>query len=274
MLCQNMALAIIMTAVASLFSMPAAHANDWQGVQKAGVLMVGIEGNDPPFDFLDANRQPTGFDVDLARAIADKLGVKARFVPHRRTALVSGLNAGAFDVIIANSSTTQERAKSVDFTIAYNVTHAVLVCRQGDAKYHKLADLNGARVGVGIGTSFAALAKSVKGAHVVLYDDMATSLQDLANGRLDAVIYGKDVSTYVTRTHDYPLTICSDVLDKKNPDRIAMAVTKGNKSLLDRLDKAIETYTTSAAYTALYNKWLGPGTPPLVTWKQAQAKKQ
>ncbi len=256
-----------------LFSAPAAYANTWQNVKKAGVLTVGIEGTYPPFDFMDENNQPTGFDVDLARAIGKELGVKVSFVSTKWTALIGGLNADKFDVIAADMNNTPERAKSVDFTIPYNVTGAVLICRKDNAKYHKLSDLKGAHVGAGVGTAFADLAKSVKGANVTLYSSMPAYLQDLMNGRLDVIINAKAVSAYAIKKNNYPLEICSDVLNKKNPGRISMAVKKGNKTLLAKLDHAIEKYTNSPAYQALYNKWFGAGTPTLTEWKQAHGKK-
>lgn len=263
---------LAITAFAGLLFAQSAHANTWQQIKKSGVMTVGMEGTYAPFDFMDKNNQPTGFDVDLARAIAQELGIKVDFVATHWTALIGGVNARKFDVIIADMTVTPERAKSVDFTIPYNVTGAVLICRKDDDRFHSLSDLKGAKVGAGAGTTYASLAKSAKGADVVLYNSFAAYLQDLMNGRLDVIINAKSVSSYVIREHNYPLEICSGVLNADNPGLIAMAVKKGNKSLVDKLDNAIDQFVKSPKYQKLYEKWFGAGEPTLLQWRKKHGK--
>lgn len=253
--------------VAALLFPGLVFARPWSKIKQSGVITVGIEGTYAPFDFMSSQNKPTGFDVDLVRIVAHKLGVKAKFVETHWTALIGGLNADKFDVIAADMTITKQRAKSVDFTKPYNATGAVLVCRKGDAKYHSLADLKGARVGAGAGTTYAALAKSAPGAHVILYNSFPAYLQDLMNRRLDVIINAKSVSGYVIKKHHYPLTICSGVLNKNKLGLIGMAVKKGNGVLLNKLNGAIAQLVGSKQYVQLYKQWFGSSKPPLLAMK-------
>lgn len=256
-------------AAVALAVIPAsAMAATWQQIQSKGVLTVGIEGTYAPFDFVDSQNRITGFDVDLIRAIGKELGVKVKFVTTEWSSLIGGVNADRFDVIAADMSITPERAKSVDFTVPYEANGAVLICRKDDNKYHTLADLKGAKVGTGIGTTYATLAQSVKGANVVTYSSFPQYIADLMNHRLDVIMNAGLVSRYVIKQHNYPLVVCSDILNKDHPDMIGGAVKKGNTSLLNKLNGAITKYVNSPAYTQLYQKWFGEGEPLLLKVQQ------
>ncbi len=262
---------VTLIALCALLPYATAYASAWQQIKKSGKMIIGIEGTYAPFDFLNKNNKLTGFDVDFARAVGKDLGVKVKFVTTEWSSLIGGLNANKFDAIAADMSITPEREKSVDFTTPYNAVGAVLICRKDNDVYHSLADLKGAHVGTGIGTTFATLAKSVPSANVSLYNSFPAYLQDLMNGRLDVIINSKLVAGYMLKTHDYPLKICSGVLNKKNPGMIAMAVKQGNKTLLKKLNGAIKNVVSSPKYKSLYNRWFGPGEPLLLQIRHAQS---
>lgn len=258
----------ILIMAAALVVASTASARSWSEIKESGFIRVGVEGTYVPFNFVNKDGELTGFDVELSRAIAENLGLEVRFVKTKWVALIGGLKADKFDAIVASMSITPEREESVDFTRPYTVTGAVLICRDDNAKYHQLSDLKGANVGAGMGTTFAELAQSVEGADVSVYKTFPAYLRDLIAGRLDVIINAKAVSGYVLQKHDYPVSICSDILNAKNPGRIGMAIKEGNTALLKKMNEAIAAYVASPDYRKLYEHWFGPGKPSLLQWKE------
>ena len=120
-----------------------------QRVKRAGVMRVGFEGAYPPFNFLNEQKQFDGFDVDVANDIARRLSVKVEFVATQFEALIGGLDADKWDIVIAQMSITDQRKKQVDFTDPYVVTGGVIIVRNDESGYTTLADLKGKRVGAG-----------------------------------------------------------------------------------------------------------------------------
>lgn len=228
-------------------------------VKSSGVLRIGIEGTYAPFDYLGTNNQYTGLDVDLAREIARRLGVKPEFVATEWSGLVGGLKADKFDMIMADMTITAERAKSVDFTIPYNASGAVLIARNGDDRYKRLSDLKGANVGTGTGTTFEKLARSVSGDNVRTYPGFNDYVQDLMNKRLDVIINDRLSAEYAIKKRNLPLHVTSDLL---SVEPIGIAVKKGNATLVEELDRAISAMIFDGTYEKIYHKWFD-GTPGL-----------
>jgi len=229
-----------------------------QRVQKSGVLRVGFEGTYPPFNFVNDQKQYDGFDVDISTELAKRLGVKPEFVATKWDGLIGGLQADKFDIIIAQMSITEERKKAVDFTDPYVVTGAVLICRQGDNRFHQLSDIKGYKVGVGAGTTFETLARSVEGADVHTYEAFNDYLQDLMNGRLDVIINDSLLAGYTIKHGNLPITITSGLLDT---DTIGMAIKKGNEDFVKRVNEILAQMKADGTYDKIYEKWFG--TKPL-----------
>ncbi|MDY0394984.1 transporter substrate-binding domain-containing protein [Virgibacillus halophilus] len=165
-------------------------------VEDAGVIRIGFEGTYQPFNFLNDDNEYAGFDVDVANELASRLGVKTKFVATKWDSLIGGLKADKFDVIIAQMTVTEDRKKSVDFTDPYVVTGSVLVTANDTKGISKLDDIKGKKVGVGGGTTFEEVARSVDGADVTLYKAVTDYIQDLVNGRLDVIINDQLLMSY------------------------------------------------------------------------------
>ena len=227
-------------------------------VKDSGVLRVGFEGTYPPFNFLNDSKKYDGFDVDISNEIAKRLGVKTKFIATKWDGLIGGLKANKFDIIIAQMSITEERKKSVDFTDPYVTTGAVLVTRKDTNGISKLEDIKGKKVGVGSGTTFEKVARSVKGADVHTYKTVDEYIQDLLNGRLDVIINDRLLMGYNIKEKKLPIKIVSDVVNK---DIIGMAVKKGNRDFVKELNKALADMKSDGTYDQIYEKWFG--TKPL-----------
>jgi L-cystine transport system substrate-binding protein len=227
-------------------------------VKGTGVLRVGFEGTYPPFNFLNDNKKYDGFDVDISIEIAKRLGVKTKFIATKWDGLIGGLKADKFDIIIAQMSITDERKKSVDFTDPYVVTGAVLVTRKDTNDITKLEDIKGKKVGVGAGTTFEEVAKSVQGADVHSYQTVNEYIQDLLNKRLDVIINDRLLMGYNIKEKKLPIKIASDVVNK---DTIGMAIKKGNENFVKKVNKALADMKSDGTYNKIYEKWFG--TKPL-----------
>lgn len=220
-------------------------------VVESGVLKVGFEGTYPPFNFLDGDNY-AGFDADVANELADRLGVETEFFATQWDSLIGGLDANKFDVIIAQMTVTEERQKSVDFTDPYVVTGSVLITREDTSDISVLNDIKGKKVGVGGGTTFEEVAKSVDGADVTLYKSVNDYIQDLVNGRLDVIINDQLLMSYNIKEQELPIKITSDILNK---DEIGMAVKKDSDELVERLNQELDDMKEDGTYDEIYRKW-------------------
>ena len=132
-----------------------AHAADLlDEVRQRGTLRVAVEGTYPPFNFKDAGGKLTGFDVEIAEAIAGKQGVKAAFSTTEWSAILAGLQAGKYDVIVNQVAATDKRRETFDFSDPYVVSSAQLIVRTNETRtLATAADLKGKKIGVGQGLS-------------------------------------------------------------------------------------------------------------------------
>lgn len=227
-------------------------------IEESKVLKVGFEGTYPPFNYLNDDEKYDGFDVDISKEIAKRLGVKAEFVATKWDSLLGGLKADKFDIIIGQMTVTEERKKSVDFTDPYVVTGSVLVTRKDTNDIKLLEDIKGKNVGVGGGTTFETVAKSVDGANVKLYKSVNDYITDLMNNRLDVIINDQLLMSFNIKEKDLPIKVTSDILNK---DEIGMAIKKDNEDFVKNVNSILTEMKEDGTYNEIYKKWFG--TEPL-----------
>lgn len=225
-----------------------------QRVKRAGVMRVGFEGAYPPFNFLDEQKQFDGFDVDVANEIAKRLGVRAEFVATQFEALIGGLDADKWDIVIAQMSITDRRRRQVDFTDPYVVTGGVILIRKDESGYTSLADLKGKKVGAGSGTTFEEVATQA-GATVTTYKSVNQYVQDLENKRLDAIINDRLTMGYLIKSKNLPIKISSTGLVSR--DVIGMAVKKNSPDFVAAVNEALNGMKSDGTYKTIYLKWFG-----------------
>ncbi len=153
-------LAAGIAGLALLSQAPAqAAGDDWAAIQKAGSIRIGTEGTYAPFTFHQASdNQLTGFDVEIGRAVAAKLGVKAEFIEGKWDGLIAGLNANRYDVVINQVGISPERQAKYDFSKPYIASAAALIVREDNSAIKGFADLKGKRSANSISSNFAKLA--------------------------------------------------------------------------------------------------------------------
>lgn len=234
-----------------------AHAQDLLDTIKArGTLMIAMEGTYPPFDYRDSRGVLQGFDVDVARALAAKLGVKPDFYTGEWSGLIGGLQAGKFDVVINQVTITQKRRESLDFSPPYAYSAVQVLERKDDkSEYQSLDELKGKRVAVTLGSNFADLAKSVPGINVQTYPGMSEALSDLVGGRADAYLNDRLFVPYLIKTSNVPIR--GGALLKNTSDEIGIPFRKGNPKFSAAVNDALTSMRNDGTLAEISKKWFG-----------------
>lgn len=167
---------------------PLAHAELLDDVHQRGALRIALEGTYPPFNFKQGGKL-TGFETELGELLAAELAVKPEFVTTEWSGILAGLQSGKYDIALNQVSVNEQRRKVFDFSEPYTISSAQLIVRADETRQFKsLEDLKGLKLGVGQGTNYADLAKSVAGVNVRTYPGAPEYLQDLASKRIDAAL--------------------------------------------------------------------------------------
>ncbi|RAR26554.1 cysteine ABC transporter substrate-binding protein, partial [Pseudomonas sp. MDMC224] len=191
-----------------------------------------------------------GFDVDIAKELAKRLGVKANFVAQEFSGLIPGLQKGKFDILVSQVTITDERKKQIDFTEPYITNKVKVIVREDNSDIKSVNDFKGKTIGVGLGTNDEAylrneLLPKVGDFKINTYDDVITTLKDLDAGRIDATINNVYALKPVIEENGYKIKAVGDPIKE---DQAGVAVKKGNKELVDALNKALKEMKEDGTY--------------------------
>lgn len=247
------ALAALLLASAAV---SASAADLLETVKSRGTLKVALEGNYPPFNFKDAKTgELTGFEVDVARLLAAKMGVKPEFTTTEWSGILAGLSAGKYDVIINQVGITDARQKAFDFSEPYTLSSAQLIVRKDEKRqFNSLDDLKGKKLGLGQGTNFEQKAKSVPGIDVRTYPGAPEYLSDLASGRLDAALNSSLLVGYLLKSSNLPLKGGAPI---GGVDSMGIPFQKGNPQFKAALNKALAEIQKDGSFRQTSVKWFG-----------------
>ncbi|WP_222911776.1 cystine ABC transporter substrate-binding protein [Pseudomonas sp. DNDY-54] len=239
----------------SLFT-PVFAADLLEEVKANGSLKVGLEGTYPPFNFQDEKGQLTGFEVDLANALAEELGVKAEFQPTKWDGILAALESKRLDVVINQVTISEERKQKYDFSTPYTLSGIQALTRKADAdRIKSAADLAGKKVGVGLGTNYEQwLKENVPQADIRTYDDDPTKFQDLNVGRIDVILVDRLAAFEMVEKTGDRLAVAGDAFSRQES---GIALRKGNPQLLAAIDAAIAKLRADGTLKKLSEKWFG-----------------
>jgi len=241
----------------------AAHADDLlAAVKNRGEITIAMEGTYPPFDSRDAKGELVGYDVDVAKAVAKKLGVKPVFITTEWSGILAGLQAGKFDVIVNQVTINAAREAVLDFSIPYTYSTAQVIQRKDDSRQFKsMNDLKGLKVGVVLGSNFQQLAAGTPGIDVRTYPGAAEAFSDVASGRIDAALNDSLTINYLMHTSTLPLRAGGSVGDT---NKMGIPYRKGNPELGKALSQAILSLQKDGTLKTISTKWFGAdvSTPP------------
>ena len=224
-------------------------------VQKAGTLTVGTEGTYRPFSFHEGGSGAlTGYDVEIIRSVAAKLGVKAKFEETQWDAIFAGLKAGRFDVIANQVSITPERTAAYAFSKPYTHSTGVIVVLSGNTSITSFASLTGKTTAQSLTSSWYTLAKD-SGATVEGVEGWAQSVALVEQGRVDATINDKlTFLDYKKQTGAAKFKVAAET-DQKSAS--AFAFKQGSTTLVKAVDGALADLTADGTLAKLSEKYFG-----------------
>ena len=229
--------------------------NKLNSIQKSGKLVVALEGAWQPWSYHDSSDTLVGYDVEVSRAIAEKLGVEPEYVESDWDSLFAGLDAGRYDMVCNGVEVTEERAKTYAFTTPYGYIHTALAVRKDNEDIHSFEDLKGKTTANSLASTYMELAESY-GATVQGIDTLEETIQLLTAGRIDATL-NADVSFYdylnVHPDADFKL-----VAQTAEASHVAIPVLKSeDTAYLDALNTAIEALRADGTLKTLSEKYFG-----------------
>ncbi|CAM4513519.1 amino acid ABC transporter substrate-binding protein [Paenibacillus macerans] len=226
-------------------------------VKGGNTLIIGIDDKFAPMGFRDEKNEIVGFDIDYAKAAAEKMGMEATFQPIDWSSKESELNSGRIDLIWNGYTITEERKGKVLFTKPYLKNSQVIVTL-ADSPISSIRDLAGKAVGLqSLSSAADALnADPIKSEikTVTEFPDNVLALSDLKTKRLDAVVIDEVVARYYMSKEEGTFKILGESLA---PEEYGIGVKKGNEELLNKLQKALDELNQDGTAARISEKWFG-----------------
>ena len=231
-------------------------ADQLAAIQANGKLVVALEGAWQPWSYHDESDTLVGYDVEVSRAIAEKLGVEPEYVESDWDSLFAGLDAGRYDMVCNGVEVTDERALTYDFTTPYGYIHTALAVKKDNDTIQTFEDLKGKTTANSLASTYMELAESY-GATVQGIDTLEETIQLLTAGRIDATL-NADVSFY-DYLNVHPEADFKLVAQTEDASHVAIPVRKGDDSasLLEAINTAIEELRADGTLKALGEKYFG-----------------
>ena len=240
--------------LAALLAAPAAAQSNLEQIKSAGALKIGTEGTYPPFTYHDASGALVGFDVEIGREVAKRLGVEAQFLEGKWDGLIAGLDASRYDAVINQVGITEERKRKYDFSEPYIASKAVLIVKTDNEDIKDFADLAGKRSAQSLTSNFGKLAEQ-NGAQLVGTDGFDQSIQLVLQGRADATI-NDSLSFYDFKKQkpDAPVKIAAQ---QENAEYSGIIIRKNEPDLLAAINKALEDMQADGTYKKIAETYFG-----------------
>ena len=225
-------------------------------IQNRGTLIVALEGAWQPWSYHDESDTLVGYDVEVSRAIAEKLGVEPEYVESDWDSLFAGMDAGRYDMVCNGVEITEERSKTYDFTTPYGYIHTALAVKKDNDTITSFEDLDGKTTANSLASTYMELAESY-GATVQGIDTLEETIQLLTAGRIDATL-NADVSFY-DYLNVHPDADFKIVAQTEDASHVAIPLRKGEETatLLEAINAAIDELRAEGTLTELSEKYFG-----------------
>lgn len=227
----------------------------FEKVKNAGEMKVGFCAQYPPFESKnETTGQFEGFDVDLGKALAKEMGVKATFIDAEWQGLLAGLKKGDYDMLISCMSKSETRGQNVNFSDVYYELPDVIVVRKDETVIQSKDDLKDKVVGVQVGSGSEQLADSMKDhfKEIKRYNYNPEAFTDLKFKRIDAVLVGY---AYVVQQMkvDPSYKVVGEPLSQAE---IVVVLPKDADALTTQVNEALKQTIDNGTYHQIYKSWL------------------
>lgn len=225
-------------------------------IQERGTIIVGLEGDWAPWSYVDENDELTGYDVEVAKAIADKLGVEIQIVPGEWDGLFAGMDAGRYDMVVNGVEVTEERADKYDFSTPYAYIRTALIVKGDNDSIKTFEDLKGKKTANSIASTYMNLAESY-GATCYGVSTLDETLTMVLQGRVDATLNAiVSFTDYMAQHPDSNLKVVATTEEASN---VAIPMRKGDEtaSLREAVNKAIDELREDGTLSELSTRFFG-----------------
>lgn len=223
-------------------------------IKSDGKILVGTEGTYPPFTFHDKSGKLTGFDVEIAREVAKRLGVEAEFKETQWDAIFAGLDSKRFDMIANQVGIRPDRQEKYDFSDGYISSAAVLVAAKDNDKVKSFDDMKGLKSAQSMTSNYADIARD-HGAEIVGVEGFTQAIELLSSKRVDVTVNDKlSVLDYLNQKPDAPIKIVAAADDASDS---GLMFRKGNESLVKAVNEALKEIKEDGTYAKISEKWFG-----------------
>jgi ABC-type amino acid transport substrate-binding protein len=223
-------------------------------IQEKGELTIGVKFDVPPFGFKNPqNNQVEGFDVDLGKALAEKLGVKPKFIEAISDNRIPFLQDGTADVILSTMTINAERVEQIEFSDPYYIARGRVLVKK-DSDIRGVQDLGGKKVCTALGSTYEAnLKKQAPTARLSLVDSYSECLELIQNGAVDAVSTDDVILTGMI-IQDDSLKLVGEQLTQ---EPYGAGVKKGESEVVDFVNEAFREVKRDGRWKMLYQRWVG-----------------
>ena len=250
-------LAVLMLATAMTMAVSAEESGDLLSrIQERGTIVVGLEGDWAPWSYVGEDDELTGYDVEVAKAIADKLGVELQIVPGEWDGLFAGMDAGRYDLVINGVEVTEDRAEKYDFADPYAYIRTALIVRGDNDDIHTFEDLKGKKTANSIASTYMNLAESY-GATCYGVATLDETLTMVLQGRVDATLNAiVSYTDYMSQHPDSNLKVVATTEDASN---VAIPMRKGDDTatLREAVNQAIAELREEGTLSELSIRFFG-----------------
>jgi len=236
----------------------ASEDKSWEEIKAKGYFTVGLDDSFPPMGFRDEKNEIVGFDIDLAKKAAEKMGVEVKFQPVVWSGIILELNNKNIDLIWNGMTITDDRKKEINFTKPYLANNQIIVV-QKDSPLKTKADLAGKKVAVQAGSSSVDALKKDEATfksldELVEFSNNTEALLDLSTGRVDAVVVDEIVGRYYIAKKADLYTVLEDNFGS---EEYGVGVRKSDVAFLTELQKAIDTMNSDGSAKEISENWFG-----------------
>ena len=226
-----------------------------ESVREKNVVRVANTQANPPWNYVDGANGLSGYDVDLAREIAKRIGVdKVEFVKGTFETFIAGVDANRYDMVVSGQTVTPERERQVSFSRPSQVNGVGIIVASKNTTITGAEDLADATIAVSAGTTNEQQAREdYPDARVKTYKNATLGLKDVAAGRADAMIVSAFQGTYLAENNDLPVKRVGDLL---STEVNAVSFRKGEPKFKAAVDDALNTMIEDGTLTRISEKWL------------------